>query len=143
MIYRKIRFSFTHCKATCVLGTTHCVYSRIDKNKQTKMKRITKALVQRLVKENNASGKISMSYLYENNKDNHNIHFANGVKLTFENSITAGKVFRILKFELGFEQDYNFQSDENDGIVQAALLGENPFTYSIMCSNPALNEVVK
>lgn len=37
----------------------------------------------------------------------------------------------------------NLSSDEFDGIVQAAKNGENPFAYTIICSNPELNEVHK
>jgi hypothetical protein len=107
------------------------------------MKKVTVNAVKNLVKENNCAGLITMSYLYENGKDNHNIHFSNGTKLTFENSLTAGKVFRILKHELMFAQNYNWQSDEHDGIVQAAQLGLNPFAYSVICANPAMNGIFK
>jgi hypothetical protein len=42
------------------------------------------------------------------------------------------KVFRILKHELYFPQNFNFSSDEHDGIVQASLNGENPFAFTIL-----------
>jgi hypothetical protein len=72
------------------------------------------------------------------------ICFSNGAKLVFINdSITRGKVFRILKHELFYEQDFNFQSDETEGIIQASQNGENPFACTIMCANPLLNEVCK
>ena len=49
----------------------------------------------------------------------------------------------MLKHELMFEQDFNFQSDEHDGIVEAAKIGENPFAFSIICANPKLNGIYK
>ena len=101
----------------------------------TTQTKVTIKLVKRLIAENNASGSITCSYLFENGKDNHNIHFSNGAKLTFESSIVSSKVFRILKHELSFPQDYNWQSDETDGIIQAAQLGENPFAFTILSSN--------
>jgi len=107
------------------------------------MKNVTIKMVQKLVKEQGAIGLISMSYLYENGKDNHNIHFSNGAKMTFESSRIAGKVFRILKYELCFAQNFNWQSDETDGIIQASELGENPFACSVLCSNPSLNGIFK
>ena len=100
---------------------------------------ITIKLVKKLVAENNAAGSITCSYIFENGKDNHMIHFSNGAKLTFEDSRTSGKVFRILKHELCYAQDYNWQSDETDGLVQASKLGENPFNFTMLCSNPNLN----
>lgn len=103
------------------------------------MKKVTVKAVQKMVAEANASGSITCSYIYENGKNNHNIHFSNGAKLTFENSSISGKVFRILKHELLFEQNFNWQSDEHDGIIQAAQLGENPFAFSIICANPNFN----
>lgn len=103
------------------------------------MKKVTVKAVSKMVQENNANGTITMSYLYKNGKNNHNIHFSNGAVLTFENSTIASKVFRILKFELLFEQDFNFQSDENDGIIEASKLGQNPFAFSMICSNTSLN----
>lgn len=105
------------------------------------MTNVTINFVKKLVAQNNAAGKITMSYLYANEKDNHNIHFSNGVTLTFESSVIVSRVFRILKQDLYFEQDFNYQSDENDGIIQAANNGENPFAYSVICANPSLNGI--
>ena len=107
------------------------------------MKRITVKSVKNLVSQSMASGKITQSYFYKNEKDNYIIHFSNGVELTFENSLNCGKVFRILKHELMFEQDFNFSSDESDGIVEASKRGENPFAFSLICANTALNGIYK
>jgi hypothetical protein len=44
---------------------------------------------------------------------------------------------------MGYDRHYNWQSDETDGIIQAAELGENPFAFSIICANPELNGIFK
>lgn len=105
------------------------------------MQNVTIKKVQKLVKENNASGKITLDYKYNNQKDEYYVYFSNGVKLLFETPKEQNKVFRILKLELGFEQNFNFSSDEHDGIVQAAQNGENPFAFSVICTNTCLNGI--
>ena len=105
------------------------------------MKNITIKAVKKLVESNNANGKITCSYIYKNGLDNYNIHFSNGVVLTFESSLIQGKVFRTLKHDLGFAQDFNFFTEEDAGIIQASQNGENPFAYSIICANTSLNGI--
>jgi hypothetical protein len=71
---------------------------------------------------------------------NHNILFDNGVILESNNSQEKLKLWNKLK-RMGFEQHFNFSSDEVNGIKQAGLNGENPFAYSIICSDSKLNEI--
>jgi hypothetical protein len=105
------------------------------------MKNVTIKAVKKLVESNNASGKITCSYIYKNGVDNYNIHFSNGAVLTFESSLIQGRVFRTLKHELYFEQDFNFLTEEDEGIIEASKNGENPFAFSIICANTSLNGI--
>lgn len=59
------------------------------------------------------------------------IIFDNGVILTSDSSKECQKLWNKLK-RMGFEQHYNFSSDEFDGIVEAAKIGENPFEFKII-----------
>jgi hypothetical protein len=98
--------------------------------------RITKKQVENLVKNlySNDIEKpfITCDYVYKNGKNIHSILFSNGEKLEFESGMIQNKVFRILKHELYFPQNFNLSSDNHDGIVQAALNGENPFAFTIL-----------
>jgi hypothetical protein len=100
------------------------------------MQRVTVKSVQNLVAANAASGSIKYG-------ENNSIVFSNGVVLGFENAKTQDKVYRTLRFELGYEvpEASWFGQDEIDGIHQATEAGENVFRCTIMCSNPSLNEV--
>ena len=70
------------------------------------------------------------------------IVFDNGVVFENANFRAKTKLWNKLK-RMGFEQHYNFSSDEMDGIAQAGKNGENPFRYTMICANPALNERAK
>lgn len=70
------------------------------------------------------------------------IVFDNGVVFESSNSREKQNLWNKLK-RMGFEQHYNFSSDEFDGICQASQIGENPFAFSIICSNPSLNQISK
>lgn len=50
---------------------------------------------------------------------------------------------KIQRMGLGWGWTAPIITDEDKGIIQAAKNGENPFAYTIMCANPALNEIVK
>jgi len=75
------------------------------------MKRVTSQTVAKLVKDNNASGEVWMSFYWSGMKQNYNVHFSNGATLTFEDSQTANKVFTTLKTKLKFAQVFNFNED--------------------------------
>jgi len=62
---------------------------------------------------------------------NNDIIFDNGIIFTSENSKEKQKLWNKL-IRIGFNRYYNFSSDENDGLVQAALNGENPFAFTIL-----------
>lgn len=57
-----------------------------------------------------------------------NIVFDNGVTFESLNSNEKRKLWNKLK-RMGFEQHFNFSSDEFDGIVEAGRRGENPFDF--------------
>lgn len=68
------------------------------------------------------------------------IKFDNDVIFICESSREQTKLWNKL-LRMGFERHYNFSSDENEGLVQAAQNGENPFAFSIICSDPSLNGI--
>lgn len=80
----------------------------------------------------------------EGNKD-HNFIVADGKRiLAFDSSRNQRKAYdKIRKMGLGWGWKTPQFTDEEQGIIQAAGNGENPFAYSIICSNPEMNEVVK
>lgn len=88
------------------------------------------------IRQANPNGKMTMV------SGNNNIVFDNGVIFQSATSREKTNLWNKLK-RMGFEQHFNFSSDEHDGIVQASENGENPFAYSIMCANPLLNEISK
>jgi hypothetical protein len=93
------------------------------------MKNVTIKQVRKLVEQNNCKGNITCDY----NNGIYSIIFSESGKLEFTDSATHGKVYRILKFELSYTQVSNFtNTDEHDGIVQAAQLGQNPFKCTIL-----------
>jgi hypothetical protein len=98
--------------------------------------RVTKKQVEKLVKNLYVNDMekpfITCEYVYKNGIDIYSILFSNGAKLDFPTGMIQSKVFRILKHELYFPQNFNFSSDEHDGIVQASLNGENPFAFTIL-----------
>jgi len=62
---------------------------------------------------------------------NNNIVFDNGV--TFESSTSREKTNLWNKLKrMGFQQHYNFSSDEFDGIAEAGRIGENQFDFKII-----------
>ena len=86
------------------------------------------------IRKANPQGKMTME------SGNNNIVFDNGVIFASDSSKEKTNLWNKLK-RMGFEQHYNFSSDETDGIIEASKNGENPFAYSIICSNPLLNEI--
>jgi hypothetical protein len=58
------------------------------------------------------------------------ISFKN-VSFITESSKAANKLWNQL-IKAGYSRCYNFSSDETDGIVQAGLLGQNPFAFTII-----------
>lgn len=70
------------------------------------------------------------------------ILFDNGVKFISATSREQSILWRKLS-RMGYIQHYNFNSDENDGIVQAGLNGENPFAFSMICADPRKNGIYK
>ena len=91
--------------------------------------RVSIKQVEKLVKENNISGVVSMSF--ENRI--HTILSSNGGNISFTDSQTAGKVYRILTNELFFSKPDNFMNqDEFDGLCQANQLGFKTFECTIL-----------
>lgn len=92
----------------------------------------TKMTTASQIRKANPSGKMTMI------SGTNNIVFDNGVVFQSASSREKTNLWNKLK-RMGFEQHYNFSSDETDGLVQASLNGENPFAYSIICANTSLN----
>ena len=62
---------------------------------------------------------------------NNNIVFDNGVTFTSETSRDKQNLWNKL-IRMGFNRHYNFNSDEFNGLCQAAQNGENPFAFTIV-----------
>jgi hypothetical protein len=105
----------------------------IINHKQIKINQMTTS---NQIKAASPSGKMTMV------SGTNNIVFDNGVVFSSETPREKTNLWNKLK-RMGFEQHYNFSSDEFDGICQAAKNGENPFAYSIICSNPKLNGIFR
>lgn len=88
------------------------------------------------IRSANPSGKMTMV------SGTNNIVFDNGVIFTSESSKEKRSLWNKLK-RMGFEQHYNFSSDEFQGVAEAGRRGENPFAYTIMCANTNRNSIVK
>jgi hypothetical protein len=89
------------------------------------------------IRKANPQGKMMMDY-----NGTHQIIFDNGVIFTSASSRDNTNLWNKL-LRMGFNRHYNFQSDEIDGLVQASENGENPFAFSIICSNTSLNGIFK
>jgi hypothetical protein len=89
------------------------------------------------IRKANPQGKMTMDY-----NGTHQIIFDNGVIFTSATSRDNTNLWNKL-LRMGFNRHYNFQSDEIDGLVQASQNGENPFAFSIICSNTSLNGIFK
>jgi hypothetical protein len=98
--------------------------------------RITKQIVAQKIAEIGASGTISYS-------DDNTIKFSNGAIIHCIDDNTRSKIYRVLTQEFYYSVTDPRMEDQDtiDGIIQAAGNGENPYNCTIMCSNPALNEV--
>ena len=72
------------------------------------------------------------------------IKFDNGVVFTSATPREQHNLWNKLQ-RMGFSRRDGgyFATDEFAGLCQAGELGLNPFAYSIICSNPSLNEVCK
>ena len=68
------------------------------------------------------------------------ITFSNGVTFTSETSRGRVNLWNKL-VRMGYEKPETsfFGQDELEGLCMASANGENPFAYSIICSNPAMN----
>ena len=86
---------------------------------------------------------LSYEYLWEDGVDNHYLNCNGKSIVSFSNpnarELTFNKIKR-MGFGLGWKAP--LLTDEENGIIQAAENGENPFAYSIMCANPAMNKIV-
>lgn len=84
------------------------------------------------------SGKMTQDY----SNGIHKIIFDNGVVFNTTSSKSNNKLWNKL-LKMGFDRHYNIQSDETDGLVQAAENGENPFAFSVICADPSQNGIFK
>jgi hypothetical protein len=87
---------------------------------------------------------MSYDFQYENGIDNHYLCINGARILSFINPADRRKTYnKIQRMNLGWGWQRSQLTDEEQGIIQAACNGENPFAYSIICANPALNECVR
>jgi hypothetical protein len=87
---------------------------------------------------------MGFDFQWENGVDNNYITINGERFLSFTKESDRKKSFDKIKrmgFALGWQKP--LPTDEDMGIIQAHKNGENPFAYSIICSNPSRNEVVK
>ncbi len=70
------------------------------------------------------------------------IKFDNGITFDSNSQKEQTKLWNKLK-RMGFQQHRNTESDEMQGMAEAGRNGENPFAFTIICSNPKLNEISK
>lgn len=109
-------------------------------NKSQKFYSLTKSNIMTTasqIRKANPQGKMTMDY-----NGTHQIIFDNGVIFTSASSRDNTNLWNKL-LRMGFNRHYNFSSDEIDGLVQASQNGENPFAFSIICSNTSLNGIFK
>jgi hypothetical protein len=88
------------------------------------------------IKNANPSGKMTMV------SGTNQIVFDNGVTFTTQTSKEKTNLWNKLK-RMGFEQHYNFSSDENEGIAEAGRIGQNPFAFRMICAYPSRNGFYK
>lgn len=88
------------------------------------------------IRQANPQGKMTMV------SGTNDIVFDNGVTFTSESSREKKNLWNKL-VRMGFNQHYNFSSDEMNGVAEAGRRGENPFAFSIICANPKRNGIFK
>ena len=93
------------------------------------------------IKENDLLG---FDFEWVNNVDTHYLTVNGQRVVAFLNSKDRRKSFdKIKRMGLGLGFQAPLITDEENGIIQASLNGENPFAYTIICANPERNEIVK
>jgi hypothetical protein len=92
----------------------------------------------------NRNDVMGFEFQWENGVENNYLTINGKRVVSFSNSRDRKKSFDKIK-RMGFALAWGkpYLTDEEEGIIQAAKNGENPFAYSIICANPKLNEVVK
>ena len=87
---------------------------------------------------------MGFDFEWENEVDNHYLTINGERVLSFTNSNDRKKSFdKIKRMGLALGWKAPQLTDEEEGIIQAAKNGENPFAYSIICANPEMNEIVR
>jgi hypothetical protein len=87
---------------------------------------------------------LGFDYEWENGVDNNYLNVNGKRFISFSSWKDRDKsVAKIKRMGLGLGLRTPILSDEEEGIIQSVKLGFNPFAYSIICSNPALNKIVK
>ena len=87
---------------------------------------------------------LGFDFQYENGIDNNYLTINGERVISFIDAKNRRKTFdKIRKMGFGWGWKAPQLTDEEEGIIQAAKNGENAFAYSIICSNPLLNKIVK
>jgi hypothetical protein len=91
-----------------------------------------------------ATDSLGYDYQYEHSVDNYYLT-VNGVRtIRFTNNKDLTKSYNKIKsMGRGLAWTKPQLTDEEQGIIQAAENGENPFAFSVICSNPKLNGIFK
>lgn len=109
------------------------------------MKPNAKVLTANEIRNLNLSENDTMSYdyLWVNGEDNYYLVINGERKVSFTTAKLQRQSFDKIR-RMGFCWKWVAPklTDEEEGIIQAAANGENPFAYTIMCANPELNESV-
>ena len=87
---------------------------------------------------------MGFDFQWENGVDNNYITINGDRVVSFTKQSDRKKSFdKIKRMGLALGWQASQLTDEEEGLIQAHKNGENPFAYSIICSNPSKNEVVK
>jgi hypothetical protein len=87
---------------------------------------------------------MGFDFQWENGLENNYLTINSKRIVSFTNPRERRKSFDKIKrmgFALGWKAP--LLTDEEQGIIQAGKNRENPFAYSIICSNPKMNKVVR
>lgn len=86
---------------------------------------------------------LGFDFQYKNKLEN-NYLTVNGKRIvSFINLKDRKKSFdKIKRMGFGYGYKNTILTDEEEGVIQAVKNNENPFAYSILCSNSKMNEII-
>lgn len=117
-----------------------------NEQKNEKMRTLNNTLTAKEIRTLNINEMdvLGFDYQWENGVDNNYLTINGKRVISFLSWKDREKtVSKIKRMGLGLGWKAPILTDEEEGIIQAGKLGLNPFAYSIICSNPELNQIVK